>query len=118
MCGLHLCEMAMLKIIDYHTCLRIHGAAFFFLQNQFSIFFLVWASFSFFSINFAFMDPKQREIVDSDVQHLFLDYSFCAANLQDLTRKNPSTICSENFKYLGMSSHFFCSLHSQFFILI
>lgn len=82
MCGLHFCEMAMLTIIDYHTCLRIHGAAFFFLQTQFSIVFPVWASLSFFFTNFAFMDPKQREIVDSNVQHLFLEYSFCAANLQ------------------------------------
>lgn len=65
--------MAMLTIIDYHTCLRIHGAAFFFLQNQFSVFFPVWASLSVFATNLAFMDPEQREIVDSDVQHLFLD---------------------------------------------
>lgn len=116
MCGLHLCEMAMLIIIDHHTCPRIHDAPFFFLQKQFSIFFL--CGLSFFSTNFAFMDPKQKEIVDSDVQHLFLDYRFCTANLPALACKNPSIICSEYFKYLEIPSYFFCRFNSQFFILI
>lgn len=118
MCGLHLCEMAMLIIIDHYTCPRIHEAPFFFLQKQFSIFFPVWASLSFFSTKFAFMDPKQKEIVDSNVKHLFLDYRFYTANLPALACKNPTIICSEHFKYLEIPSYFFCRFHSQFFILI
>lgn len=123
MCGLHLCEMAMLMIIDTTFFWEYMGQVwvcffFFCLQNQFSIFFPMWASVSFFSTNFAFMNPKQREIANRDVQHLFLECIFALPNYKRWHATIPVELVQKILDTMWFLPTFFCSLHSQFFISV
>jgi len=74
MCGLLLCEMAMLTIIDYHTCLSILGAAFFSYRTGSAYSFLCGLHFHSFLLTLVSWIPNKEK-------HLIVMFNICSRTI-------------------------------------